>query len=122
MSHTVLSSRFWNVIEDCIRVSHPLLIILRIVNAYENPTMSKLAIVMSSAKKKINESFANKPRLLKKLMDIIEGWWTNQIEVKLYGDALFLNHSKYFELKTFDDAFLVSNEICSMMCWKNDNK
>ncbi|XP_031091572.1 uncharacterized protein LOC115996475 [Ipomoea triloba] len=98
----VLSSRFWTAIEDCIKASHPLLIVLRIVNGDTTPTMPELSMAMLTAKKKLNESFASKPMLLAKLMSIVEGRWKDQMEVKLYGAALFLNPSKYFDLMEND--------------------
>ncbi|KAL6581945.1 hypothetical protein OROMI_005959 [Orobanche minor] len=101
---TVLSSRFWSSVEDCIRASHPLLIVLRIVDGDESPAMPEVSIAMNVAKNKLKESFAHNPRLLKKLTEIVETRWTDQMEVKLYGAALFLNPSKYFELKANDNA------------------
>ncbi|XP_051118113.1 uncharacterized protein LOC127242576 [Andrographis paniculata] len=104
---TILSSKFWDQVEDCLRATLHLLIVLRIVDGDEKPAMPKLSSGMNHAKKKITESFTsnNKTRLLAKLMEIIEDRWSDQMEVKLYGAALFLNPSKYFELKRSDPVF-----------------
>ncbi|CAH9122599.1 unnamed protein product [Cuscuta epithymum] len=102
---TILATKFWNGVEDTLRACHPLLVVLRIVDGDEHPAMPELAMAMREAKKKINESFAGRPRVLKKLMKIFEDRWADQMEVKLYGAALFLNPSKYFDLKRTDTAY-----------------
>ncbi|XP_019178920.1 PREDICTED: uncharacterized protein LOC109174088 [Ipomoea nil] len=100
----VLSYRFWTAVEDCLRASHPILIVLRIVDADSTPAMPELTMAMLAAKKKLNESFASKPRLFGKLMAIVERRWDDQMGVDLYGAALFLNPSKYFDLKATDST------------------
>ncbi|XP_051135441.1 uncharacterized protein LOC127254392 [Andrographis paniculata] len=104
---TILSSKFWDQVEDYLCATLPLLIVFRLVDGDENPAMPELSSAMNHAKKKITESFMskNKTRLLAKLMEIIEDRWRDQMEVKLYGAALFLNPSKYFELKRSDPVF-----------------
>ncbi|XP_051135443.1 uncharacterized protein LOC127254394 [Andrographis paniculata] len=53
VANMVLSSPFWTGVEYCIKASHPLLIILRIVDKDEKPTMPELAVPMNEAKRKI---------------------------------------------------------------------
>lgn len=93
------SLRFWHDKEDCIRTSKPLLIVLRIVDGNEKPTMPKVTTSIDHAMNKIIESFGRKPRVLKKVMDIIDRWWVHQMEQKLHGVAQLLNPNKYFDLK-----------------------
>ena len=105
----VLSKEFWNSIEDCLRASAPLLIVLRVVNGDERPAMPEVAALMAHAKEKIKLSFAtqNKQRLLKKIMNIIEGRWVKQMDHPLYGAALFLNPGKFFAIqKSGDDKYV----------------
>ena len=83
----------------CIRASQPLLVALRIADGDEKPAMPEIAAAMDYAKKKISNSLASKPRVLKKVMDIIERRWVHQMEQKLHGAALFLNPSKFFAIQ-----------------------
>ncbi|XP_066324564.1 uncharacterized protein [Miscanthus floridulus] len=39
---TILSTEFWNSVEDCLRASQPLIILLRIVDGDERPAMSEI--------------------------------------------------------------------------------
>ena len=45
----VLSTEFWNKIEDCLRASAPLLIVLRVVDGDEKPAMPEEKIKLSFA-------------------------------------------------------------------------
>jgi hypothetical protein len=65
----VLSTEFWIKVEDCLRASGPLLIVLRVVDGDEKPAMPEVATLMNHAKEKIRLSFAiqSKKTLLKKV-------------------------------------------------------
>lgn len=103
----VLSTEFWNKIEDCLRASAPLLIVLRVVDGDEKPAMPEVQALMDHAKEKIKLSFAipSKKRLLDKIMGIIERRWEKQMDHPLYGAALYLNPGKLHSLiEKNDDA------------------
>jgi hypothetical protein len=103
----VLSMEFWNSIVDCLRVSAPLLIVLRVVDGDERPAMPEVTTLMNHAKEKIKLSFdvASKQSLLKKIMEIINRRWVKQMDHPLYGAALYLNPGKIHQLiRDNDDA------------------
>ncbi|XP_066347610.1 uncharacterized protein [Miscanthus floridulus] len=54
---TILSTEFWNSVEDCLRASQPLIVLLRIVDGDERPAMLEVQFCMEYAKKKIKENF-----------------------------------------------------------------
>ena len=99
--NTVLSIEFWNAVEDCLRASAPLLIVLRAADGDEKPAMPEVAALMTEAKEQIKKSFGtqNKKGLLKKILDIIERRWLKQMDHPLYGAALYLNPRKLFPHK-----------------------
>jgi len=104
---TVLSVEFWNTVEDCLRASAPLLIVLRVVDGDEKPAMPEVAALMNHAKEKIKLSFAvdSKKVLLKKIIEIIEKHWEKQMDHPLYGAALYLNPGKLHPLiRDHEDA------------------
>ncbi|CAD6238899.1 unnamed protein product [Miscanthus lutarioriparius] len=78
----VLSTQFWNSVEDCLRASAPLLIVFRVVDGDEKPAMPEVQALMNLAKERINQSFAiqSKKSLLKKIMGIIERHWEKQMD------------------------------------------
>ncbi|CAN6225820.1 unnamed protein product [Urochloa humidicola] len=97
---TVLSTEFWNSVEDCLRAAAPLVVVLRAVDGDEKPAMPEVAALMTEAKEKIKLSFStqNKSGLLKSIMGIIEKRWVNQMDHPLYGAALYLNPGKLYPL------------------------
>ena len=107
----VLSTEFWNGVEDCLRASGPLLIVLRVVDGDEKPAMPEVEALMYHAKEKIKLSFAvqSKRPLLRKIMDIIERRWENQMDHPLYGAALFLNPGKFHPLVAANDDATVGH-------------
>jgi hypothetical protein len=102
VTEILLSTNFWNSVQDCIRASQPLLIVLRIVDGDEKPAMPEVAAAMDMAKAKITSGFEGRETMKRKLLAIINRRWQDQMEVKLYGAALFLNPNKFFELQKND--------------------
>jgi hypothetical protein len=96
----VFLMEFWNKVEDCLRASAPLLIVLRVVDGDEKAEMPEVSALMKHAKEKIKLSFAvdSKKTLLKKIMKIIERRWVKQMNHPLYGAALYLNPGKLHPL------------------------
>lgn len=101
----VLSTKFWSTVEDCILASIPLLQVLRVVDGDEKPAMAELCAAMDFAKDKMKIGLEKKKRLLSKVMGIIERRWESQMQVDLYGAALFLNRGKFFDIKENDYAY-----------------
>ncbi|KAG2564437.1 uncharacterized protein LOC120681668 [Panicum virgatum] len=101
----ILSTQFWNSVEDCLRASAPLLIVLRVVDGDERPAMPEVQALMKHAKEKITQSFAiqTKKSLLKSIMAIIERRWEKQMDHPLYGAAMYLNPGKLHPLIRDDD-------------------
>ena len=122
----VLSTTFWNGVEDCIKASEPLLALLRMVYGAERPAMPEVFAGLYLAKKKISNSFASNPGLLKQVIDIVElRWSSDQMEQKLYGAALFLNPNKIFDIKENDPAYASSlrsmfNDVIEKMVVDDD--
>ncbi|KAL6497142.1 hypothetical protein OROGR_029071 [Orobanche gracilis] len=101
----VLSTTFWNNVEDCIRASQPLPVVLRIVDGDEKPAIAEICAAMDYAKDKIKGALEKKQAISKRVLSIIEKRWASQMEVDLYGAALFLNPGKFFDIKENDLAY-----------------
>ncbi|XP_062229978.1 uncharacterized protein LOC133927517 [Phragmites australis] len=104
----VLSREFWNSVEDCLRASLPLIIVLRVVDGDERPAMPEVASLMNHAKERINAAFCteNKRSLLNNILQIIEGHWDRQMDTPLYGAALFLNPGKFYAIQKENDEYV----------------
>lgn len=122
----VLSTTFWNGVEDCMKASEPLLVLLRMVYDAKRPAMPEMFAGLDLAKKKIRGSFANNPAVLEKVMDIVERCWADQMEQKLYGAAMFLNPNKFFDIKENDRPYASSlramfNDVIGKMIVGDDD-
>jgi hypothetical protein len=86
----VLASTFWSTVEDSLRASAPLLIVLRAADGDEKPAMAEVTALMDRAKERIKLSFTsqNKQHLLKRVLGIVERRWVSQMDHPLYGAAL----------------------------------
>jgi hypothetical protein len=105
----VLFVEFWNSVEDYLRASAPLLIVLRVVDGDERPAMPEVAALMNHAKEKIKLNFAtkNKKTLLKNIIKIIEKCWVTQMDHPLYRAALYLNPGRLHSLIQANDDAIV---------------
>jgi hypothetical protein len=95
----LLSTNFWISVQDCIQASQPLLIVVQIVDGDEKPAMPEVAAAMDMARTNITTGFQGRDPFKKKVFVIIDRQWQVQMEQKLYGDALFFNPNRLFELK-----------------------
>lgn len=103
VAEIVLSTNFWNVVQCSKRATQPLVTVLRIVDGDENPAMPEVLVAMDVAKEKIKEALQGKA-LFDRVIGIIERRWTDQMEVKLYGAALYLNPNKFYAFKEKDST------------------
>ncbi|KAM0895204.1 hypothetical protein ACQ4PT_023976 [Festuca glaucescens] len=111
----ILSAYWWHSVEDCLRASAPLLIVLRLADGDEVPAMPEIAALMKHAKERINLGFPqqNKQALLKRIMTIVDKRWETQMDHPLYGAALFLNPGKFSSIvKSGDDALVGELRSC----------
>ncbi|XP_043704525.1 uncharacterized protein LOC122654483 [Telopea speciosissima] len=103
VAEKVFAITFWNGVEDCIRASKPLIVVLRIVDADEKPALPEVYVAMEEAKKMIKKNFGDKERLWKKVINIVNRRWECQMERLLYAAALFLNPGKFFQYSEAED-------------------
>lgn len=92
----VISTPFQNNVCNCIRATQPLLVALRVVDAYEKPAMPDIVATMELGKDTIRNSFKNNASLCKYVINIIDKQWDTQMEVQLYVAGLFLKYWKFF--------------------------
>jgi hypothetical protein len=99
-----ISTQFWNSVEDCLRASGSLLIVLRVVDGYKRST-KEVQTLMKTCKGKDQSKFCcpKQKEFLKSIMAIIERHWEKQMDHPLYGAAMYLNPGKLHPLIRNDD-------------------
>ncbi|XP_043723450.1 uncharacterized protein LOC122670575 [Telopea speciosissima] len=108
---TVLATKFWNGVRDCLRASQPILVVLKLILADEKPAMPEIYVAMEVAKKRIKQNFGNRESLWKKVITIVDKQWECQMEQPLYATAFCLNAGKYFE-------YIADEALYSDQVWK----
>jgi hypothetical protein len=89
-------------VEYCLRASQPLLVALRSADGDETPATPEIMAAIDHTKTTIKESLKAKPDLLKEVIKRYDIRWENQMQQKLYGEALFLNPGKFFAIREKD--------------------
>jgi hypothetical protein len=95
--NAILSTDFWKILEDCLRASQPLVVLMRLVDSDEKPVMGHIAHAFFMVKKAIQENFGNKESAYKPILDIIKRRWTLHFDDRpLIGAGAFLNPKVYY--------------------------
>ncbi|XP_042483113.1 uncharacterized protein LOC122063474 [Macadamia integrifolia] len=108
----VLARTFWDDVRDCLRASHPILVVFRLIVADKKPAMPEIYMAMEVAKKRIKQNFVNRERSWKEVITILDRRWECQMEQSLHAAAFYLNAGKYFEY--IADETVSCDEVCKI--------
>eukprot|EP00258_Populus_trichocarpa_P041069 XP_024457088.1 uncharacterized protein LOC112327550 [Populus trichocarpa] len=88
---SVLDSLFWEECAIIVRMSEPLIRVLRIVDGDDRPSMGYLYDAIHHAKEEIMRRFQKRKARVKPFIDIISNRWDGQFYRHLYAAAFWLN-------------------------------
>lgn len=88
---------FWNTIVFCLKVSGPLVCVLRLVDGEKRPPMGFIYAAMKTAKEAIVKGFNGNEEKYKEIMEIIEKRWEVQLHQPLHAAGYFLNPQCYYD-------------------------
>ncbi|XP_057988990.1 uncharacterized protein LOC110663940 [Hevea brasiliensis] len=88
---TVLSPAFWNHVVYALKVSGPLVCVLRLVNNEKKLAMGYIYEVMDRAKETNANSFNGNEEKYKHIFEIIDARWSVQLHHPLHAARYFLN-------------------------------
>lgn len=97
--YAIFHSPFYRMLEDCLKVSEPLLEILRMVDTNEKPSMGHISSAFRKAKDTIKVNFEQKEIDYKPILDIIDNRWKHHLDCPLFGAGAFLNPKVYYRDK-----------------------
>ena len=97
MAQTVLKSSFWNTIVYSLKVSGPLVRVLRLVDGEEKPTMGYIYKAMDQAKEAISFNFKEKEDKYRNIFEIIDRRWECQLRLPLHAAGYFLNPEYFYD-------------------------
>ncbi|KAI3730392.1 hypothetical protein L1987_61562 [Smallanthus sonchifolius] len=94
---TFLQERFWRNIVYALKLTGPLVKVLRIVDGDKKPAMGYIYEAMTRAKDAIAASFLNRKDEYKKAFEIIDKRWECQLHRPLHAAGFFLNPEFYYD-------------------------
>ncbi|XP_075665771.1 uncharacterized protein LOC142635513 [Castanea sativa] len=97
---------FWSQCTHIVKVSEPLVRVLRLVDGDEKPAIGYLYEAMDKAKEEIKRRLKNKVSLYGHYIRIIDARWDKQLHSPLHAAGCFLNPAIYFR-----PSFKRQNEV-----------
>ena len=103
-------SQFWNTIVFCLKVSGPLVRVLRLVDGEKNNLMGYIHEAMNRVKDTIVRSFNGNGEKYKEIFNIIDKRWEIQLHRPLHAAGYFLNLKFFYDKPEIErDAEIMSD-------------
>jgi len=101
-------------VEDCLKASEPLLVVLRLVDSDSKPNLSSLAAAFLKAKEAIMTNFKNIERDYMPIFKILETRWSKHFQSPLFKATGFLNPVVYYKLRRYFIMIVMTNVSLSL--------
>ena len=88
---------FWDILEDCLRASQPIMQVLKLVDSDKKPVMGYIAQAIGKVVIAIKENFKNRANKYKPILAILDGWLNMHFSHHLCGAGAFLNPIVYYK-------------------------
>ncbi|KAJ9682088.1 hypothetical protein PVL29_018125 [Vitis rotundifolia] len=110
IGNIVLMPSFWNTIVFCLKVSGPLVRVLRLVDGEKKAPMGYIYEAMNRAKDTIMRSFNGNEEKYKEIFNIIDKRWEIQLHRPLHAAGYFLNPEFFYDKPEIEhDAEIMSD-------------
>ncbi|RVW75237.1 hypothetical protein CK203_047174 [Vitis vinifera] len=110
IANIVLMPSFWNTIVFCLKVSGPLVRVLRLVDGEKKAPMGYIYEAMNRAKDAIVRSFNGNEEKYKEIFNIIDKRWEIQLHRPLHAAGYFLNPEFFYDKPEIEhDAEIMSD-------------
>lgn len=110
IANIVLMPSFWNTIVFCLKVSGPLVHVLRLVDGEKKAPMGYIYEAMNRAKDAIVRSFNGNEEKYKEIFNIIDKRWEIQLHRPLHAAGYFLNPEFFYDKPEIEhDAKIMSD-------------
>ncbi|XP_028074032.1 uncharacterized protein LOC114276447 [Camellia sinensis] len=96
MAQTLLMPSFWNTVVFALKLSGPLVKVLRLVDTEKKPPMGYIYEAMDRAKECIASSFDHKEEKYNEIFEIIDKRWDVQLHRPLHTAVHFLNPEFFY--------------------------
>ena len=97
VAKTVIMPSFWNTIIFCLKISSPLVRVVRLVDGEKKGPMGYIYEAMTRAKEIIVKSFLGNEKKYKEIFEIIDRRWEIQLHQPLHAAGYFLNPEVFYD-------------------------
>nr|XP_025703955.1 uncharacterized protein LOC112805843 [Arachis hypogaea] len=98
----VLDSKFWNQCTDIVKLTEPLVHVLRIVDSEDRAAMGFLYQAMYKAREDMVKRFQKRKRVVEPYLKILDSRWDLQLKRNLHAAGYWLNPALRFNSAEFD--------------------
>ena len=91
VANIIFMSSFWNIVVFCLKVSGPLVRVLRLVDGEKRPHTGYIYVAMKKTKEIIVKIFNGNEEKYREIMEIIDRRWEVQLHRPLHSTGYFLN-------------------------------
>nr|XP_025616612.1 uncharacterized protein LOC112708904 [Arachis hypogaea] len=87
----VLDSKFWNQCTDVVKLTEPLVCVLRIVDSEDKATMGFLYQAFNMAREEMVKRFRRRKKIVEPYLKILDTRWDSQLKRNLHAAVYWLN-------------------------------
>ncbi|XLR40515.1 hypothetical protein S83_025175, partial [Arachis hypogaea] len=98
----VLDSKFWNQCTNIVKLTEPLVHVLRIVDSEDRAAMGFLYQAMYKAREDMVKRFQKRKRVVEPYLKILDSRWDLQLKRNLHAAGYWLNPAFRFNFAEFD--------------------
>ncbi|KAF3776005.1 hypothetical protein EJ110_NYTH49320 [Nymphaea thermarum] len=100
---------FWNRVHKVLKVMHPLVDVLCMVDSDERSSMGYIYEAMDRAKEKIKVNLKNEESSYQPIWDIIDKRWEDQLHRPLHAAGLYLNHILFYDYPDIESIYEIKD-------------
>ncbi|XP_061356627.1 uncharacterized protein LOC133301047 [Gastrolobium bilobum] len=98
----VLDSRFWKQCADIVKLTEPLVRVLRIVDSEDKPAMGFLYQTIIKAREEMEKRFQRNKKKVEPYLKILDSRWDSQLRKNLHAAGYWLNPGCHFNVDEFE--------------------
>ncbi|KAF1862930.1 hypothetical protein Lal_00009311 [Lupinus albus] len=98
----VLDSNFWKQCADIVKITEPLVRVLRIVDSEDKPAMGFLYQAFFKARHEMERRFQRNKTKIKPYLEIMDSRWDLQLKRNLHAAGYWLNPQCFFNVEEFE--------------------
>ncbi|XP_061374176.1 uncharacterized protein LOC133316444 [Gastrolobium bilobum] len=111
----VLDSRFWKECADIVKVTEPLIRLLRLVDSEDKPSMGYLYQAFFKAREEMVRRFQRKKKKVEPYLNILDSRWDTQLRKKLHAAGYWLNSACHFNVEEFNKHALTTSGLLDVI-------